>query len=358
MKRILPVVVLVFLSLYSSTAAQQAQMRVHYINVGQGDAILIEFPKAAVLIDAGGEETLDDQLRGHLLSYLRAFFARRSDLNRTIDTIIITHPHIDHTRNLPDIVREFRVKNLIDGGDTTGSGIAALNQARAALKTKARYFAAKDIGMRSDFSVPAFDLLRAADRDVGLRLLSGSRDCVDKNNDSLVVLVGYKNRLFLFTGDATSAPDEKCPDEISMLMERYQKLNLLKADVLKVNYHGSSNGTKVEWMRAIYPHISVISAGQSDPAHRGPGDFHAWQFGHPRETAVRIIQQWTSGLRPQPKDVITMKGAKAQSSPVQMAQAVYCTCWDGDIVVSTDGTKLTVQTSGGLTLAGKKADGR
>lgn len=355
MKRIIHTIILVSLVICKPVALNlppvvpAKPMRVHYINVGQGDAILLEFPKAAVLIDAGGEITDALDSGEHLLSYLRQFFKRRADLKLTIDTIIITHPHLDHTRLLPKIVDEFRVKNLIDGGETSGSGIAPLVQARRSLsKNGGRYFAAKDSkGRSSSLAVPAFNALRILDPNVALKLLSGSRDCEQANNNSLVVLVDYRKMRFLFTGDAEAQADDKCRDEISMLIGRYKEVGLLKADVLKVNYHGSAQGTTDEWMQAIQPQISIITAGQSGEAHRGPGSFHSWQFGHPRESAVRIINDWTSGSRPA-KKVITMQASRQENKPEIMEKAVYCTCWDGDIVVTANGSTLRVETSDDL----------
>jgi competence protein ComEC len=85
--------------------ALQAQTKVHYINVGQADAILLEFDHAAMMIDAGGEATRSAEEKTHLVAYLNKFFERRPDLNRTIHTIIISHPHKDHTMRLPDVAR-------------------------------------------------------------------------------------------------------------------------------------------------------------------------------------------------------------------------------------------------------------
>lgn len=85
----------------------QAQVRVHYINVGQADSILLEFRTAAILIDAGGETVAapnQNRDRDHLIDYLNQFFASRAapnstlpNLNRTLLAVIISHPHIDHT---------------------------------------------------------------------------------------------------------------------------------------------------------------------------------------------------------------------------------------------------------------------
>ena len=103
---------------------------------------------------------------------------------------------------------------------------------------------------------------------MGLILLSGSRDCVDQNNDSLVVLVGYKTKRFLFPGDAKSDGDEQCLGEIPMLIERYQKMELLKADVLKVNLHGSANGMTEEWIRATSRGLYLLPSSGSRTAAR------------------------------------------------------------------------------------------
>ena len=82
----------------------QAQMKIHVIDVGQADSILLEFKSAAVLVDAGGESTGDDRDKEHLLSQLKAFFAGRPDLGNTLHAVIISHAHIDHTKLLMDVL--------------------------------------------------------------------------------------------------------------------------------------------------------------------------------------------------------------------------------------------------------------
>lgn len=95
----------------------QAQITVHYINVGQAESILREFKTVAILIDAGGEDTGDDRDVDHLISYLNDSFTRRTDLKRTLYSVIVSHPHIDHTGHLPaifDKANKFKVLNLVD----------------------------------------------------------------------------------------------------------------------------------------------------------------------------------------------------------------------------------------------------
>ena len=70
-----------------------------------------------MLFDVGSQ---DDARQATLLQYLNDFFARRSDLNRTIDLVLISHHHIDHTRSLREVVEAFTVRRYIDNGFTTG----------------------------------------------------------------------------------------------------------------------------------------------------------------------------------------------------------------------------------------------
>ena len=74
------------------------RMRVHLIDVGQGAATLVEFSCAAILIDTGGESNKRHDSTKNLIDYLNAFFESRPDLERTLALLLLTHPHIDHTR--------------------------------------------------------------------------------------------------------------------------------------------------------------------------------------------------------------------------------------------------------------------
>src|SRR5215831_19236665 len=86
-----------------AAAGAAGPMSVHVINVGRASATLLEFPRGAVLVDAGNEElatTEEDQDPAQVVTYLEEFFQRRTDLDRTLQAVIITHPHIDHTSAL------------------------------------------------------------------------------------------------------------------------------------------------------------------------------------------------------------------------------------------------------------------
>jgi len=307
-----------------------AQMKVHYINVGQASAALLEFPMGAILIDAGGEDTGDTTDRDHLIEYLDRFFAQRTELNRTLTSVIISHPHIDHTRNLMDVMQRYTVKALIDGGDDRGSGRLPLIAGRQFARSRGiKHMAIREgrIGAkgRTNRTIDPFP------GDPDIRILSGFRRCQDKNNDSLAVLVTVAQTRVLFTGDGEFDEDDFCEPLIPTLLRRYRSTRLLDADVYSVGHHASLNGTNRDLLEAVTPKISIISAGHH--SRREPGDFHAFQFGHPRKAAVDLLEELTSDRRPQPKAAYSMARV-AQVENRAIEKAVYCTCWDGDVVVS------------------------
>jgi competence protein ComEC len=80
----------------------EMRLRLHLIDVGQGESILLEFSCGAALIDAGGESNEEFQSTDALLRYLDDFFERRHDLHKRLDLLVLSHPHIDHTRGVKD----------------------------------------------------------------------------------------------------------------------------------------------------------------------------------------------------------------------------------------------------------------
>jgi hypothetical protein len=176
--------------------------------------------------------------------------------------------------------------------------------------------------------------------------LSGGRGCLNPNNDSIAVRISMNEGTILFAGDSededTGTPCQsalaKCVPEMSMLVSKYGGSGLLKADVYLEAHHGSKNGFTKEFLSAVSPAVSVISAG--DPLRAKPGQYHAYEYGHPNAGAVDEMVRDTSGTRPSFEATVFSAGNTANSkkaSPPQsktITKAVYCTCWDGDVQVS------------------------
>jgi competence protein ComEC len=315
-------------------------MRAHFIDVGQGDATLLEMPCAAVLIDTGGELNDSFDSVAALRDYLDAFFARRTDLDGAIDLLVITHPHIDHTRGIPMVLGRYRVKHVIDNGQERSSGKAEA----IALHEWVR--AHPDVGyedIHADRALPGgatdatIDPIRCPDIDPEIHVLWGTvdrdpgwhadrygkRPFDNENNHSVVVRVDFGRSSFLFPGDLEEAA-------IDDLVHAYAATRLLDIDVYKVGHHGSRNGTTPSEVAAMTPRIAVISMGS--PMRRW--EWTAWQYGHPNKGIVKLLAEHVSARR---RPVEEMVGSRAEEfDGLTVDGAVYGTGWDGTIVIEAD----------------------
>lgn len=333
------------------------RMRIHHINVGQADATLLEFENAAVLVDAGGSNIRGTRERDHLWNYLNAFFISRPALRRTLYSLIVTHPHIDHTRHLMEVLRGFpghpgfRIRNFVDNGDqrnpdpSRSPGYAPLNSARTFIAQQNgpqrpvyNKIDAQDIGP-SGYTTAWLAELANAPSSVDIRFLNASRICSDPNNDSLVILVTHGQSKVLITGDAEVVRGDEtvCAPAITRVLTRFGNQLLRNISVYKAGHHGSHNGTSDQLIRLLSPRISVISAGfRTDRDETSQQrTFDAFNYGHPRREAVDRMIQFTRNSRPS-RDVYTMSEQRVVVPLNNLTKAVYCTCWDGDIVIEAD----------------------
>ena len=161
----------------------------------------------------------------------------------------------------------------------------------------------------------------------------------------MVLLLKAQQARYLFTGDAEVDGNSDCEGAIPMLLDRFEGTGLLDVDVYKVGHHASHNGTDDAFMQVMNPKISVISSGIH--TQHEPGNFHAFQFGHPREVTLSRLEQFSSGNR-DPVTVYSMNAVRKVRLNRSLDKAVYCTCWDGDVVVTNnaDGSVINVGTSG------------
>jgi beta-lactamase superfamily II metal-dependent hydrolase len=357
------IVLLSFAAVAQSTGGLNEPMRVHFIDVGQGAATLVEFPCAAVLIDAGGERWPEDPWRApdydstaQLLAYLEAFFAARPDLHHRLALLILTHPHLDHTRGVPDVLARFSPGSVVYNGQRHGSGIDGQNAARAYARTHrgvtSWYVLAETIDHATGLSNAAIDPVACPSIDPNIRVLWGqvrdatgwaSEDFSDENNHSVVVRIDYGAASILFTGDLEAADYPGHRAGIEHLLDAYRGSGLLDADVYHVGHHGARNGTTLALLDAISPQIAVISAGP--PCDRN--GHSAWTFAHPRTATVRRLERTVRDTRPS----TTVRVFDRFGSPPTartLRKAIYSTGWDGTIVLEArpDGTWTTRSTSG------------
>jgi len=358
-------------------------MVAHFIDVGQGSATLLEFPCGAILIDTGGELNAAFDSEPQLISFLKDFFERRTDLDRTLDALVITHPHIDHTRSIPAVLRNFRIRNVIDNGDVQddigGRPQMALhqwiyerNQEIAKRNTSRRKNGGAGIAFEESighFDVSSEDIddkgltngiidpipaCPASQIDPQIRSLWGMRlgrreKGHNANNDSVVLRVDYGKSSALLSGDLELL-------SIAWMSKHYKdNLAILDTDIYYVPHHGSRNSTGSAWISYVSPRLAVMSMGPHDRHLKTWPEFTARSFGHPNKNTVDHLldpEHGVSAMRETPMNaMIGLRGAWKETPSEwesrTIERAIYATGWDGDISVTAhpDG-KIDVQTSG------------
>lgn len=224
-------------------------MKVHFIDVGQGDAILVQVNNINLLIDSGPKENKRD-----LLNYLDSLKIS------TLDYVIATHPHEDHIGNMHSIINRYNVTYFYSPKVTHTS--KSFEKMIEALISKNKKINVLDVNTKSiDLgNHTSFTIYSPFPRDYGENL----------NLYSAVFKIKYKNTSFLFTGDAEKLNEnEILNNNIS-----------IDADVLKVAHHGSSTSTSSAFLKEIDPRIAVISVGKDN------------KFNHPtKETLSNLDEQ-------------------------------------------------------------------
>lgn len=246
-------------------AVNTNRLEVTVLDVGQGDSILVVSPKGStLLIDGGGrflgfrgrEEHLGpDPGEEAVSTYLwsRGF--------QKLDAVALTHAHQDHIGGLTAVLQNFHVSPLWLGRETTAPAFTRLKQVANSLhvpiEQERRGQRFMWDGVQVDFLWPEPSMEEIAP--------------IAKNNDSLVVRLHYGDRTMLLPGDAEKQV------EYTMLAEN--RPEFLHADVLKVGHHGSKNSTMPEFLDAVNPQISVISAGEENP------------YGHPNPELLERLEE-------------------------------------------------------------------
>lgn len=315
--------------------AQESEIKFHFINVGQADSTLVETPCGAILIDAGAQ---DQDHADKLIRYLDAFFARRTDLNRTLKLVGITHNHIDHTLALKKIVQNFRVERYVDNGFTTGSGAPNPNWLRREVAARRQNIALQtvdnDAVPRSGMTNSLIDPLRCQNSDPKIRVLSGRRNDVgtwtqrafeNQNNHSIVWRVDFGETSLLITGDLEA-------EGIEEVLEKYRGGRLLDTDIYHVGHHGSHNATTAALLNAVTPTEAVISMGLWSFGLGTNNSFTTNAYGHPRLVTVQLLEDSISATRP-PK-AVKVANRPRNFSDHTVAKAIFATGWDGTVVVT------------------------
>ncbi len=323
------------------------KMTAHFIDVGQADSTLLEFPCGAILIDAGAQ---DVNYTDKLIAYLDNFFNKRPELHKTLESVIITHNHIDHTSALKDVCKNFKVKRYIDNGDTEGHGTENPNWVKdnASLENiTVREITNDDVvagGNKKGLSDNFIDPIECNNCDPNIVILwsrpaNPTGSYTNPNNQSIIIRVDFGKASFLFTGDAEKK-------ETGDMLKYYKGQSaIIDVNVYHVGHHGSENGTTEKLVKAMTPTIVVISVGPWDYGKDTNDPFNTWHYGHPRKSVLELLKKNITETRNPSKKTKAATGA-GKFVYYTLKKKIYTTAADGDI-------EIEAKWDGSFTVTGK-----
>jgi beta-lactamase superfamily II metal-dependent hydrolase len=262
---------------------------IHFINVGQGDAIAIKFDNGkTMLIDTGTES-----YRSKLTNYLDNII-----LNGTnkIDYLVLTHIDTDHSGNMVHILNNYEI------GTFYRPKIYSLYEDSMTLNSSVWYDKiinkCNDKNITMKFNEAGVVLQEGFTELIWLSPINlNHNDIIDSNDFSPIIRLEYQGHSALLTGDASSDIED------SVINSYYKEL--LDIDILKVAHHGSYNSTSLEFLKATTPKYACISVGENT-------------YGHPSNILLDRILEYD------------------ENSGERLYSNIYSTVNDGNIIFTLD----------------------
>jgi len=221
------------------------EMAVHFLDVGQGDSILILSENVTILID-GGPRSAGQKVVNYL---------KKAGVT-SIDLVISTHAHEDHIGGLIDVLQEFQVEEVIDPAvihtSKTFEDYLTLIDQKDIKFTEGRQGQVRDLGAGAKLEL--------------LHPVEPSNSHL--NDSSIVAKLTFGQVSFFFTGDAEEASEQQ------ILL---QSMISLRSTVLKVGHHGSSSSTTQAFLQAVNPEVAVIMCGKDN------------DYGHPHDETLQKL---------------------------------------------------------------------
>ena len=246
------------------------ELKVHFLDVGQGDSIFIELPtNETILIDASIKDASDK-----IINYLK------EEKVSKIDYVFATHPHSDHIGGMSAVIKAFDIGQIY------------MPKAVTTTKTYENLLLTiKDKNLKIKTAKAGNTIIDTDD--LKLVVLAPNQDSYESlNNYSIVLKLTYKEKSFLFTGDAETLSEKEITGDV-------------EADVLKVGHHGSRTSTSQAFLNKVNPSYAVISVGLNN------------DYKHPHQEVF---------------DRLEKKNIK-----------IYRTDQNGDIIFTTDGYNIDVK---------------
>ncbi|MBO6946398.1 MAG: SH3 domain-containing protein [Rhodospirillales bacterium] len=300
-------------------SASGGTLALHFVDVGQGDATLIQCPDGqTILVDAGSTDGNVEP------SAVRDYISANLDQNRLgLDVLVVTHPDADHFNLLRDVLNGITVGHIFRTGKRTDYYDRSIwdwmNEVAPDRVT--------DVGPSTHDRVGTPNpVMACGDADVWILAAGVEASSSPKNAMSIVLMIRYGDFEAILTGDATFDTEE-------VVLARYGA-DWLDADVLKIGHHGSSTtSTSKEWAETVRPKLAVASASYGN------------SYGHPRWTVISRLEPFTEEADPHPIRFAKKPEGRRHYfvDEDQYREAIYTTAVNGTVVVTSNGQGFEVR---------------
>lgn len=228
----------------AQTTAINGQLKVHYIDVGQADSILVQQGGQNMLIDAGNNADSNT-----VVNYLK-----RQGVSK-VDVLIGTHPHEDHIGGMDAVIKSFDI------------GIVYMPKVTSTTQTFKDVVTAMNAkGLKATIPVPG-NTFKLGGSACTILAPNGS-GYGDLNNYSIVLKLVYGSNKFIFEGDAEGISENQ------ILNKGFD----ISADVIKIGHHGSNSSSTQTYINHVKPKYAVISAGKGN------------SYGHPHQKTMTLLK--------------------------------------------------------------------
>lgn len=201
-------------------------LKVHYLDVGQGDSIFIELPNNETMLIDAAESYQSEKI----INYLK-------NLNyQKIDYVIGTHPHTDHIGGLKEIINTFEIGKIY------------MPKVVSTTKTyESLLMAIKDKNLKINTAKAGISIIDTDTLKINI-LAPNNNTYTELNNYSVVTKITYGTTKFLFMGDAEKLSENEIKEDVT-------------ADVIKIGHHGSNTSSSINFIKKVNAKYGIISVG-------------------------------------------------------------------------------------------------
>lgn len=226
------------------TNEKDEKIKIHFIDVGQGDSIFIELPNNETMLIDAGESSKEEVVSEYIntLGYNK------------INYVIGTHPHSDHIGGLAHIINSFNIEKIY------------MPKALSTSKTYENLL--NTIYKNNKNIITAKAGIKIIDEDnLKINILApNNNNYSNLNNYSVVIKINYKSKSFLFMGDAEILSENEILTDVS-------------ADIIKIGHHGSDTSSSESFLSKVNPKYAIIMVGENN------------KYNHPNQTILDRLER-------------------------------------------------------------------